>query len=75
MDLGLSALGRGHATLSRPVARLRPSAAIFFFFLSAFCWCSFAGTLTSRAVPALQSRELPRSTRRNRVGVACLFRI
>ena len=51
-DLGLSALGRGHATFSRPVARLRPSAAILFFFLSAFCWCSFAGTLPPSGFPA-----------------------
>jgi hypothetical protein len=48
MDLGLSALGRGHATISRPVARLRPSAAILSFSLSALCWCSFAGTLPPR---------------------------
>eukprot|EP01043_Picozoa_sp_COSAG02_P014262 COSAG02_NODE_585_length_19988_cov_11.056061_15_plen_56_part_00 len=49
MDLGLSALGQGNATvLSLEAAPLRP-APVLLFFLSVFCWCSFAGTLTSRA--------------------------
>jgi hypothetical protein len=46
MDLGLSALRQKNETVLWWVPPLRPSPVLF---LSAFCWCSFAGTLTSRA--------------------------
>ena len=68
-DLGLSALGQGNATvLSLEAAPLRP-APVLLFFLSAFCWCSFAGTLTSRAFArALEYRAVSALAPRNGVG-------
>ena len=49
MDLGLSALGQKNATILSPWAALARRPPVQLVLLSAFCWCSFAGTLTSRA--------------------------
>ena len=61
MDLGLSALRQKDATVLWRVPPLRPSPVLF---LSAFCWCSFAGTLPPVGFPTR-----PRSG--FRVGESC----
>ena len=61
MDLGLSALRQKIATVLWRVPPLRPPPVLF---LSAFCWCSFAGTLPPVGFPTR-----PRSG--FRVGESC----
>ena len=51
MDLGLSALGQKNATILSPWPALGRWPPVQLVLLSAFCWCSFAGTLPPCGFP------------------------